>query len=67
MFITRNTARAVIVFMVIAVMYLCWTAMKSSECVSTGIQLQTRTTWAPVGGCVVPDGYDKPWTVITGQ
>lgn len=65
MLISRNTNRAIIVFLVIAAAYFCWTAMKSSECVSTGIEYQTRTTWAPDGGCKMVDDFEKPWTAIT--
>lgn len=40
--------------------YYMWTAVGSSVCASTGIANQTRTTWAPVTGCVI-DPPDQPW------
>jgi len=67
MFITRNTNLAIIVFMTLAACYFVWTASESSECVTIGIEHQTRTTWAPVGGCKLPDDFAKPWTAITRE
>lgn len=41
--------------------YYMWTAAASSVCTATGIVEQTRTTWAPVSGCVVSPVH-VPWS-----
>lgn len=46
--------------------YYLWTAVGSSVCISTGIANQTRTTWAPVTGCVV-DPQDQPWNKLENR
>lgn len=40
--------------------YYLWAAVGSSVCATTGIVQQTRTTWAPVTGCVI-DPVEQPW------
>lgn len=43
--------------------YYLWTAVGSSVCATTGIVNQTRTTWAPVTGCVI-DPESQPWNKL---
>lgn len=43
--------------------YYLWTAIGSSVCTASGIANLTRTTWAPVTGCVV-DQDTKLWNKL---
>jgi hypothetical protein len=47
-------------------LYYMWTAVGSSVCTASGIANQTRTTWAPVTGCVV-DPAEQPWNKLENR
>lgn len=62
---TKHSGDVILVILVIAATYFTWTAFASSHCISEGITNQTRTTWAPTGGCIAVDDYQKPWSAFT--
>ncbi|WPK30430.1 hypothetical protein SLP22_0048 [Salmonella phage BAU.Micro_SLP-22] len=39
--------------LLIVALYFIWSAIGSSSCALTGINDQTRTSWAPTTGCVI--------------
>lgn len=61
---TKHTGPVIFILVVIAALYLSWTALNSSRCLSEGIEHQTRTTWSPAEGCTAVDSYKKPWSVF---
>lgn len=64
---TNHSGDVIFVILLVAAAYFTWTALSSSQCVSEGLNYQTRTTWAPAGGCVAVDDYKKPWSAFAAR
>lgn len=63
---TKNgVGAAVTIVLAILVAFYLWTAVSSSICTTTGINQQTRTTWAPFTGCVIESDMPQPWNSNT--
>ncbi|QJI52273.1 hypothetical protein [Cronobacter phage JC01] len=58
---TKGVGAAVTIVLAVLFVFYLWSAVSSSICTTTGINQQTRTSWAPFTGCVVDSDISQPW------
>lgn len=57
---TTNCGRIILAMVIAAAIYAAWTLAGSTSCLNTGIERQTRTTFAPFEGCTIVDDFRTP-------
>lgn len=58
----KHLNEIIVCCLLVVALYLVWTAVGSTSCVTNGIVDQTRTSWAATTGCVKAPEPIYPWT-----